>query len=68
MVADEVDYVVGVDTHRDAHVLAVVAAPWGAVVAWRSVQASAAGYAAGLRFARRYAATACLWALEGAGH
>ena len=33
MLADEVDYVVGVDTHRDQHVLAVVVAPTGAVVA-----------------------------------
>ena len=33
MLADELDYVVGVDTHRDEHVLAVVAAPPGAVVA-----------------------------------
>ena len=31
MVADELDYVVGVDTHLDEHVLAVVAAPTGAV-------------------------------------
>jgi hypothetical protein len=30
MLADQVDYVVGVDTHRDQHVLAVVAAPAGA--------------------------------------
>jgi hypothetical protein len=27
MLADELDYVVGVDTHRDEHVIAVVAAP-----------------------------------------
>jgi len=27
MLADELDYVVGVDTHRDEHVLAVVVAP-----------------------------------------
>ena len=33
MLADEVDYVVGVDTHRDGHVLAIVAVPVGAVVA-----------------------------------
>ena len=33
MLADEVDYVIGVDTHRDQHTLAVVAAPTGAVVA-----------------------------------
>ena len=33
MLADEVDYVIGVDTHRDQHTLAVVVAPTGAVVA-----------------------------------
>ena len=33
MLADEVDYVIGVDTRRDEHVLAVVSAPAGAVVA-----------------------------------
>ena len=37
MLADQVDYVVGVDTHRDEHVLAVVVASTGAVVAQRSV-------------------------------
>ena len=45
MLADELDYVVGVDTHRDVHVLAVVVAPSGGVVAQRSVRASARGYA-----------------------
>ena len=61
MLADEVDYVVGVDTHRDQHVLAVVAAPTGAVVAQRSVAASARGYAQALRFADEYAGGgACL--------
>ncbi len=33
MLADELDYVVGVDTHLDEHVLAVVAAATGAVLA-----------------------------------
>ena len=33
MLADELDYVVGVDTHRDEHALVAVAAPAGAVVA-----------------------------------
>ena len=37
MLADELDYVVGVDTHRDEHVLALVAAPAGAVVAGKAV-------------------------------
>ena len=47
MLADELDYVLGVDTHRDEHVLAVVAAPAGAVVAQRSVRANARGYRGG---------------------
>ena len=51
MLADEVDYVVGVGTHRDQHVLAVVVAPAGAVVARRTVAANARGYAQALRFA-----------------
>ena len=51
MVADELDYVIGVDTHLDEHVLAVIAAPSGVVVAQRSIHASARGYAAALRFA-----------------
>jgi len=68
MVANEVDYVVGVDTHRDEHVLAVVVAPAGAVVARQTVSASGRGYAQALRFAQRYAAGARVWAVEGAGH
>jgi transposase len=68
MLADEVDYVVGVDTHRDEHVLAIVAVPVGAVVAQRAVAANARGYAQALGFARRHAPSARLWAVEGAGH
>ena len=49
MLADQLDYVVGVDTHRDEHVLAVVVAPTGAIVAQRSVRANARGYAQALR-------------------
>ena len=36
MLADELEYVVGVDTHRDHQVLAIVAAPTGALIAQRS--------------------------------
>jgi len=68
MVANEVDYVVGVDTHRDEHVLAVVVAPAGAVVARQTVSAGGRGYAQALRFAQRYATGARVWAVEGAGH
>ena len=68
MLADQVDYVVGVDTHRDEHVLAVVTAPAGVVVAQRSVPATARGYAEALRFAAEHAPAARVWAVEGAGH
>jgi transposase len=68
MLADELDYVVGVDTHRDEHVLAVVVAPAGAVVTQRSVQTSARGYAAAVRFAQEHANGARVWVVEGAGH
>jgi transposase len=68
MLADEVDYVIGVDTHRDQHTLAVVNAPAGAVVAQTVVRASARGYVDALRFAERYAPGVRAWAVEGAGH
>lgn len=68
MLTDEVDYVVGVDTHRDQHTLAVVASPTGAVVAQRSIATDGRGYAQALRIAQEYAAGARVWAVEGAGH
>ena len=55
MLADEVDYVIGVDTHRDQHVLAIVAAPTGAIIAQPSVPTNARGYEEALRFAVRHA-------------
>ena len=64
MVADELDYVIGVDTHLDEHVLAIIAAPSGAVVAQRSIEASARGYAAALRFAADQANGARAWAID----
>src|SRR5215203_4539386 len=68
MLADEVDYVIGVDTHRDQHTLAVVNAPAGAVVAETVVRATARGYADALRFAERHACGVRAWGVEGAGH
>jgi transposase len=67
MLADELDYVIGVDTHRDEHVLAVLTAPAGALVAGRAVRTSARGYRETLHFAERYAAGARAWAIEGTG-
>jgi len=68
MLADEVDYVVGVDTHRDQHVLAVVVASSGGVIAQRAVRSNARGYLEALRYAGDHAPGTRIWAVEGAGH
>jgi len=68
MLADEVDYVIGVDTHRDQHTLAVVVAPTGAVLAQTVVRATGRGYAQALGFAESQAGGVRVWAIEGAGH
>src|SRR5580765_7602836 len=68
MLADEVDYVIGVDTHRDQHTLAVIAAPAGAVLAQTVVGANTRGYAAALGFVDEHAPGVRAWAVEGVGH
>src|SRR3954469_15375171 len=68
MLADELDYVVGVDTHRDQHAVAIVDAQTGAVIAQTTRAASARGYADAVRFADRHAPGDRLWAIEGTGH
>lgn len=68
MLADEVDYVIGVDTHRDRHTLAVIAAPAGIVLAQTAVAANTRGYTAALRFADKHAPGVRAWAVEGSGH
>ncbi|HEY2742889.1 MAG TPA: transposase, partial [Gaiellaceae bacterium] len=67
MLADELDYVIGVDTHRDQHVLAVVRAPAGAVIARRAIGADGRGYREALCFAEQMAAGKRAWAIEGSG-
>ena len=67
MLADELDYVLGVDTHRDEHVLAVVTAPAGAVIAGTAAAASVRGYRELLRVAARHAPGKRAWAIEGSG-
>src|SRR4029450_13471235 len=67
MLADELDYVVGVDTHRDRHTLAIVAAPNGGVVAQRSVQGGVRGFADAVRVAGKHARGARGWAVESTG-
>jgi hypothetical protein len=48
MLADRLDYVVGVDPHRDVHALAIVEVRTGGVVFETSVAASSDGYARAL--------------------
>jgi transposase len=68
MLAEQVDYVVGVDTHRDQHAIAVIDAHTGAVIAQTTTAASGHGYADAVRFTGRHAPGGRLWAIEGAGH
>lgn len=67
MLADELDYVVGVDSHRDAHALAIVQAQTGVAVFEAQVAASERGYARALGLAEREAPGRRAWAIEGTG-
>ena len=49
MLADQLDYVVGVDSHRDSHALAVVGVPSGVVLFETSIAADSDGYAEAFR-------------------
>jgi len=65
IVADQVDAVIGVDTHTDTHSAALVTS-LGAVLAERTVPASPTGYAQLIAWATEHAPGArLLWALEG---
>jgi len=59
--------VLGVDTHRDELVVAVVTAPAGAVVAGTAAATNARGYRELLRVADRHAPGRRAWAIEGTG-
>jgi len=66
MFAESVDVVIGVDTHRDSHALALVDAGLGVLVVEERVEANRAGYRRALKVA-----SGCgqrrLWAVEGTG-
>jgi transposase len=66
MLADQVDAVIGVDTHKATHTAAVVA-PTGAVAAHLTVSSDAPGAKRVLAFARRHAPARRVWAIEGTG-
>jgi len=67
MFADQLDYVVGVDPHRDLHALAVVHMLSGAVVLETTVAAGSDGYAEALKLAEVYASGRRAFAVEGTG-
>jgi transposase len=66
MLAELVDGVIGVDTHRDTHSAAAVTS-LGGVLATTTTSADAAGYRQLLGFADRHLPGRRLWAVEGAG-
>jgi transposase len=67
MLADDADFVLGADTHRDQHTIAALVAVSGAVAATRVIRAQESGYGAALRFADGNAPGRRAWALEGTG-
>ena len=67
MLADDVDFVVGVDTHRDSHALALVDVRSQRTTRVLTVSATRRGYRQALRIARRQAPGRRSWALEGSG-
>jgi hypothetical protein len=67
MVAETAEVIIGVDTHRDEHALAVVSADTGQVIGELAVRAERRGYAEALGAVRRLAPGARVWAIEGAG-
>ena len=65
MLADQLDFVVGVDSHRDVHAVAVVAVSTGVVVFESSISADAGGYQDALRLAVEHAPGRRAFAIEG---
>jgi transposase len=67
MLAQRVEVVIGVDTHRDIHALAVLSACTGEVLRQFSISADPSGYATALAQMGRVGVGARAWALEGCG-
>jgi transposase len=64
MLAERVEVVIGVDTHKHTHTAAVVAAATGAVLAQKTVSADPAGYTELLELAESHGPLRA-WAIEG---
>src|SRR3954468_15330543 len=67
MLADQLDYVVGVDPHRDSHALAVVHVVSGVVAFESTIDANSDGYGQALRLAEEHAPGRRAFAIEGTG-
>lgn len=67
MLADDVVFVVGVDTHADTHTLALLETRTQRTRRSVTIPATRRGYRQALRLARRQAAGRRVWALEGSG-
>jgi transposase len=67
MLADEADYVIGTDTHRDTHTAAVVETKTGAVGGAKTTSADSLGHRRLLAFAARHAPGRRVWAIESTG-
>jgi transposase len=67
MLADQLDYIVGVDPHRDSHALAIVHVGSGAVVFESTVLANSDGYTEALKLVELHAPTRRAFAVEGTG-
>lgn len=67
MLAGTVDFVIGVDTHRDSHTAAVIEAATGGVVEHLTVATDAFGYRRLRAFADEHTSGRRVWAIEGTG-
>src|SRR5712691_6430439 len=67
MLAEELDFVVGCDPHRDSHAIAVVEVRSGVLVFESSVIADRSGYAEAVRVAEQHAPGRRAFAIEGTG-
>jgi hypothetical protein len=66
MLADQVDVVIGIDTHKHTHTAAVVTAVTGAALETVTVPTDVTGYQQLVALADRYPGTR-VWAIEGTG-
>jgi transposase len=67
MLADELDFVVGVDPHRDRHALALIEVRSGGVVFEAEIAASGEGYRQALALIAAQTEGRRAWAIEGSG-